>query len=420
MRSLPAVLSCIAALLLAAPAIAAEFKKIDSKDKKTRVDLVGEIVEGDADRFKAIVKEANDAQRIVVTIRLNSIGGNLLESVRIAEVVKFGRIATAVLSNSTCASACFIIFAAGQEKYAHYTARVGVHGASDERGEETIQSGAATVKMGRVVQGLGVPAAIVGKMVVTPPSEMVWLSVDELRAMNVAMLGKPVQVPPEQVGKPLQLPPDSQIGQPQTRPAGPNLQTAAPAASAAIDAMMRTMIGTVKVRATPTFAGGELNGCTLEYAALAQDWAYRQGSYFKVVGSFGVMTGGPSKTMGVVLKVVLLDFDPRTMEFVAGAAPASAYFVSGDSTTRNAVVGEVPSDTPGGIFVILKTDPTFKVMLDGLNRDKVPVAFARRKGGSDIRIDIDTTVVETGDDGKRVRSPKISLDFLSCVKSLLQ
>ena len=113
-------------------------------------------------------------------------------------MIKFGRIATAVLSGSTCASACFIVFAAGNERYAHYSSRVGVHGASDERGQETIQSGAATVTMARVVRDLGVPSSIVGKLVVTPPTDMVWLTVDDFRAMNVTMLGKPTQVPPDQ------------------------------------------------------------------------------------------------------------------------------------------------------------------------------------------------------------------------------
>jgi hypothetical protein len=200
------VASFFLAALLSSGTDAAELKKVDSKDKKTRIDLIGEIVEGDADKLKAMVKEANDAQRVVVTIRLNSIGGNLLEGVKISDVVKFGRMATAVLSNSTCASACFIIFAAGQERYAHYAARVGVHGASNQEGQETTQSGAATVTMGRLVSSLGVPPGVIGKMVVTPPSEMVWLSVDDLRSMNVTMLGKPQQLPPEAQAPPQQLP----------------------------------------------------------------------------------------------------------------------------------------------------------------------------------------------------------------------
>jgi hypothetical protein len=177
---------------------AASISAVDSKDGKTRIDLVGEIIPGDADTLKLAIQKANNAGRVVVTIRLNSKGGNLIESAEVAGIVRQGKIATSVQSNSECASGCFIIFAAGHEKYAHYTAQIGVHGASDENGQETAQSNAATVGMARVVKELGVPASIVGKMVVTPPDQMVWLTVDDLRLMETKMFGKPMQLPTDQ------------------------------------------------------------------------------------------------------------------------------------------------------------------------------------------------------------------------------
>ena len=137
---------------------------------------------------------------------MNSKGGNLLESVRIAEIVQKGKIATSVLSNSECASGCFIIFAAGHEKFAHYNAQIGVHGASDRDGRETTQSGAATVGMARILKELAVPASIIGKMVVTPPDQMVWLTVDDLRSMETQMFGKPNQLQSDQPST-SQLPP---------------------------------------------------------------------------------------------------------------------------------------------------------------------------------------------------------------------
>ena len=165
------------------------------------------------------IQKANTANRVVVTIRLNSNGGNLLESAVIADIVRKAKISTSVLSNATCASGCFVIFAAGQEKFAHYTAQIGVHGASDEKGQETIQSSAATVGMARIVKELGVPASIVGKMVVTPPDQMVWLTVDDLRSMDAKMFGKPMQLPSNQpstsqLQPPLSLNPGVQANSP--------------------------------------------------------------------------------------------------------------------------------------------------------------------------------------------------------------
>jgi hypothetical protein len=131
-------------------------------------------------------------------VRLNSSGGNLLEAVKIADIVRQGKIATAVLSGATCASACFVIFAAGNEKYAHYSSMIGVHGASDRSGRETVESGAATVSMARIVRELGVPPPIVGKMVVTPPDQVVWLGPNDLRSMGTTILGKPSQLATDQ------------------------------------------------------------------------------------------------------------------------------------------------------------------------------------------------------------------------------
>src|SRR6202023_964804 len=97
-------------------------------------------------------------------------------------------------------SACFLIFAAGEAKFANYTAEIGVHGASDQTGAETIQSGAATLSMARLAKDLGVPPAIIGRMVVTPPAEMVWLSPADLQSMGTTMIGKPPQLHDTQGG----------------------------------------------------------------------------------------------------------------------------------------------------------------------------------------------------------------------------
>jgi hypothetical protein len=146
-----------------------------------------------SEAFKATVKAANDAGKLVASVRLNSPSGNLLEGAKLADAVRFGKLVTNVGHGATCASACFLIFAAGQTKFANYSAQIGVHGASDESGAETVQSGAATVSMARIAKDLGVPPAIIGRMVVTPPSEMVWLSPSDFQSMGTSMVGKPDQ-----------------------------------------------------------------------------------------------------------------------------------------------------------------------------------------------------------------------------------
>jgi hypothetical protein len=194
------------------PATAADLKSSALKDGRVVISISGDIAEGDTDAFKAAIKIANDAGKLVSSVRLNSPGGNLLEGAQLAEVVKFAKMATNVGQGATCASACFLIFAAGETKFANYTAQIGVHGASDQAGRETPQSGAATVSMARIAKELGVPAAIIGRMVVTPPNEMVWLSPADLQSMGTTMVGKPSQVPPPPPSASIkQLPADSPI-----------------------------------------------------------------------------------------------------------------------------------------------------------------------------------------------------------------
>jgi hypothetical protein len=203
--------AAIALIFAAKPAVSATIKISASRDGRVIISITGEIAEGDSDTFIDAVKRANAAGKLVGNARLNSQGGNLLEGVKLADAIRTGKIATNVGQSAVCASACFLVFAAGSEKNASYGAQIGVHGASDRDGQETVQSGAATVSMARVAKELGVPSAIIGRMVVTPPEQMVWLSPQELQSMGVVMIGKPSQTtaPDAPVAQQIPGPPNS-------------------------------------------------------------------------------------------------------------------------------------------------------------------------------------------------------------------
>jgi len=186
--------------LFGSDACAATFSHFTTKERREVIVLTGEITTGDTERFVSIVKETNDASREVSGLRLDSPGGDLAEAARLADAVRYSRIATVIVSKATCASACFIVFAAGNQKYVGYGAQVGVHGASTSGGQDTDDSKAATIAMAKMVKELGVPPAIIGQMVVTPPDQIVWLSTSDLQSMGVTMVGKPIQT-----AEPLQL-----------------------------------------------------------------------------------------------------------------------------------------------------------------------------------------------------------------------
>src|SRR5262245_6280786 len=84
------------------------------------------------------------------------------------------------------------------------------------------------------------------------------------------------------------------------------VQVGAAQNSAALDHVvqdaMRPLLGTAYVEARPGFADGKLENCIIEFSVLAQDWAYKQGAYIRVGGSFGVFSA--KGKMAATLKVI--------------------------------------------------------------------------------------------------------------------
>jgi cell division septation protein DedD len=165
-------------------AAAADISRHTGADQQTTITLAGKIVPGDAQKFTGVLA-AGPTDRAVSAVNLNSPGGLVSEAYRIAATVRSRMIATRVSSTALCASACFLIFAAGRPKFADPGARVGVHSARELTGVETDKSATATVAMARILQSYGVPEQIVGKMVLALPEKMAWLSTIELRSMGV-------------------------------------------------------------------------------------------------------------------------------------------------------------------------------------------------------------------------------------------
>jgi hypothetical protein len=161
-------------------AAAAEITSSNLKDDTIEISISGNIAAGDAELLRTRIKAATDAGKLVTSVRLNSEGGSLLEGARLADVVKSTKLSTNVGQNATCASACFLIFAAGETKYAYVRARIGVHGASENGAE----SRKATKAMARIAEELDVPSSIIRRMVNTPPNDVTWLSLNDLRLMG--------------------------------------------------------------------------------------------------------------------------------------------------------------------------------------------------------------------------------------------
>jgi hypothetical protein len=149
--------------------------------------ISGEIVAGDAASLRSAMARATGAGHPAAEITLNSIGGNVYEGVRIVRLVHGAKMNTNVAFGATCASVCFLAFAAGVTKTVDVGARVGVHSASGELGEETPASIAGTLAMARIAQTLSVPPVLIEQMLSTPASQMYWLGATDLAAMGAVI-----------------------------------------------------------------------------------------------------------------------------------------------------------------------------------------------------------------------------------------
>lgn len=173
-------------LSLVGSAQAAEFK-LEKSMGKNIISMEGKIEEGDMKKFVKALWSIKRGEKLWL-LDLNSPGGSLMEAEKIAEwVYKQNNLAVSVNNSNTCASACFMIFSAGQKKFVHEKAEISVHSVQTSDGKEDITALAMTTAMARDCAQMGVPNSIIGKMVTTKPSDLSVLTQKDLKDMKAVI-----------------------------------------------------------------------------------------------------------------------------------------------------------------------------------------------------------------------------------------
>ena len=151
------------------------------------ISMAGQINPGDYTKFINKFKSLPE-DTVVVGFSLNSPGGNIAEALKITEAIKDQHIGTMVASDSQCASACFLIFSAGEPKIASNRSFIGVHSLTTINVGEDDSAKSSTVDIARYCSTeLKIPADIIGKMVATPADSICRLTPAELVEMGVVM-----------------------------------------------------------------------------------------------------------------------------------------------------------------------------------------------------------------------------------------
>ena len=176
------VLSLLINFGLPVQAAAARFSTVEGGGSLTGVLITGPIIEGDAAHFDQSLASVRQQypDHHLRAIALDSPGGLVGEAAKMATRIRNLGLVTVVPDDATCASACSVLFAAGSIKVASPTARLGVHGAANLNGEQDTMASAATTRIAQALGLLGAPASVIGRMVVTPPGGMTWLSPQEV------------------------------------------------------------------------------------------------------------------------------------------------------------------------------------------------------------------------------------------------
>ena len=138
--------------------------------------LFGEIKSGDAEEFARILPQSGNTPHPVLF--LNSPGGKVVEATQIGEMIRQRGIYTAVVDNSICASACSLIWAAGQARFADHTSKIGFHAAYTGEATESHTDGAGNARIGSYLARLGFSDRAIYFATSAPPDAINWLPTD--------------------------------------------------------------------------------------------------------------------------------------------------------------------------------------------------------------------------------------------------
>ena len=173
---------------LLAPAFAA-----DISAHRQGVLIQGTIQKGDYARIVQFVRHPDNYGRFAHSVFLDSPGGDLVETVRIAHLLEKSYAATHVDAGARCYSACFILWMSGVSRNVSQGATLGVHrilvkvdGEAVDPASERFASIARRVEY--YMAGLGTPRTILDKMNATAPANMFvisqrWLAEQRLLAV---------------------------------------------------------------------------------------------------------------------------------------------------------------------------------------------------------------------------------------------
>ena len=162
------------------------------------INATGEIMLDEAKIVSAWMKTLPDGttKRPHVTFVFDSAGGNPYGANDIGVWIRKYGMHTSVAAGGQCVSACVIVWSAGVLRSVSSTSTVGVHGASydkaqlapDEVKNAPLLEATTTLAMAQQLHTNGAPDHIVMEAVMTPPTDMYWLTAQDYADWGVHVI----------------------------------------------------------------------------------------------------------------------------------------------------------------------------------------------------------------------------------------
>ncbi len=153
-----------------------------------RLEAIGTITPGTAERFRAEIEKRGD---YVKTVVLSSPGGSVQDALAMGKLIREKGLATRVEANAHCASSCPLVFSGGVSRSVGEGASVGVHQmipvgpTTLTQGQSIERIQAVSAECQRHMIDMGVDARVWTHAMETPPQEMFYFSRAELKSLQL-------------------------------------------------------------------------------------------------------------------------------------------------------------------------------------------------------------------------------------------
>ena len=185
-KSLIVILSLAAALSLGSTSgLAANISlaPLDGDPAHAIVVVEGRLESGDEIQFHTQVGRLTKA-----IVAFDSDGGNLLAGIAIGKTIRLKSLATAVLDEQRCLSACAIAWLGGTPRFMGRTAHVGFHAAYIEEAGRASESGVGNALVGSYLTQIGLSEIAVVYVTQAAPTELTLLTLPDAEKIGIEVL----------------------------------------------------------------------------------------------------------------------------------------------------------------------------------------------------------------------------------------